>query len=567
MSQVADIANLIAAFHCQQRLHALETEFQNSSGSRSSARQALRELWPHARKSFYWCAEKKDEDIRAAIACGKMAGVAGHLLEQERGRHQLIEWREIAVQGTERAVARGGLPNNPEFDLVQDLLGHLTYLGYLHYANGNPDRARQVLQRALEVGQEHDRHFADAVALLHLAFVEITAEKLDEGEALLQRALTASADDLATMEAPIRLALGVIYGRRNQPAKARAQYDQIIPLFEAANEFSGLCTALINRGGELLDLELRDLARQDFERADHIARELGSPGHIGLIQANLARLHTHEHPEDGASVLDLLRESKDHFAATGDRVQHARIASMMEGLYQSVLDRDAAETSFTQRKEALWELGNLAADRGDIARALELAERLLGESDASGSDEDRLEVLTQSAHRNLLAQNYAVGRDRARQALAVLERTRVADATDQAATIECNLRSILGQCLRHTGDYEASATEHRAGLAVAELIADEDSISRFRGNLGLALVDQGRFVEALGLLRSVADDLRNSEDYRQAGHAVFNVAYALYRQGDLAAAHKEADGALSLLEMIADPMANEVRRQRAGWAE
>jgi tetratricopeptide (TPR) repeat protein len=165
-----------------------------------------------------------------------------------------------------------------------------------------------------------------------------------------------------------------------------------------------------------------------------------------------------------------------------------------------------------------------------------------------------------------MAQNHAVGRDRACQALAVLERMNADNAPEQAATIELNLRSILGQCLRHLGDDEASAREYRAGLSAAELIGDEDSISRLLGNLGLLLVDQGKFDEALVLLRSVANNLRSSEDYRLAGHAVFNVAYALHRQGDQQTARKEADAALALLEMIADPMAEEVRRQVAGWS-
>jgi tetratricopeptide (TPR) repeat protein len=402
--------------------------------------------------------------------------------------------------------------------------------------------------------------------LLHLAFVAITEANLNESEALLRRALTVSEkNDDATVEAPIRIALGVIYGRRHQPEAARVQYDRVIALCEAAGDQSALCTALINRGGELIDLDLRDLARQDFARADMIARTLNSPGHIGLVQANLARLHALEHSDDGASVIDLLQASRERFAAMGDRVQHDRIAGMMEGLYQSVLERDTAETTFAQRKIALLELGTLAAERGDTARALELAERLLQESEASGNDEDRLEALARTAHLNTLARNHPVGRDHAIEALALLDRMRADIAPDQAMTIERDVRSILGQNLRYLGDYEASLWQYRAGLEVAQSIGDDDEINRLRGNLGLVLTDMGRFDEALELLRSVVADLRANEDYRLTGHALFNLAYALHRRGEKEESLKEVTASLALLDMINDPMVDEVRRQVSEW--
>jgi tetratricopeptide (TPR) repeat protein len=568
MSEEYAVTNLIAAFLAQQRLYELEVQFLCLDSNVLLCRKALRDFWPHAQKAFNWCAERIDSDIRAAIACDKIAGVAGKFLQQERGRHQLIEWREIVVRGTELAIVRGGFPNSPEFDLVHDLIGHLSYLGYLHYENGNPSRARAVLERALHVGEEHDRHFADATALLHLAFVAITEEKLDEGEELLQRALMIQGDASSpTMEAAIRNARGVIYGRHDQHEAARNEYDRVIALYEAMHDQGGLCTALINRAGELADLGLLDLARQDLENADGIARQLGSAAHIGLLQINLARFRARENPEVNVPIFDLLHEAKAQFTSIGDRVQRDRAARSMQALYNSILERDPAETTFADRKTALWELVNLASEQGDTDHALELAEQLLDESDINGTDEDRLEALLRAAHCNTLVRNYPAAHDRAVEALALLDRTRSDLSPDRSETMECDLRSFLGQSLRQLGEHEASAWQYRAAIAIAETVGDDELLNRLRGNLGLTLTGLGQFDEALTLLREIAEDLRASGNYSLAGRAMFNVAHALFQQGERQAAREEAGVALALLEMIADPMADEIRRQMAGWLE
>src|SRR5271166_1516591 len=130
-------AHLMAAFHCQTQLYELEVDFLANRRPYYEIRKDLHKLWPHAVITFQWCSAASATDVRAAIMCGKLAGVAGSLLQETRGRHLLIEWREAAVVGAMRAIERGGLPDSVEYDMVHDLLGHLTYLGYLHFSNAN----------------------------------------------------------------------------------------------------------------------------------------------------------------------------------------------------------------------------------------------------------------------------------------------------------------------------------------------------------------------------------------------------------------------------------------------
>lgn len=566
MGEAANIAHLISGFQCQLELHKLETEFVAGSQPSANVRRRLTKLWPHARKVFDWSIGASGTDVRAAILLDKMAGVAGRLLEATFGRHILIQWREAAVDGTTRAMARGSLPTSSEFDMVHDLLGHLTYLGYLHFANNNFERARTVLQQALIVGEENDRHFADATALLHLAFVSISEENLAEAEDLLQRALALPADnETPSLTASIHIALGVVCGRRNDYARAREHDDAAVAAYEGLQDAAGLCTALINRGGDSINLGMIAEARADLERADAIAKALNAPYLTGLAKANLARLRAGEHPEEGSEVVELLKASKADYSRAGDRVQTLRIGGMLAGIYQSVLDREAEPASYQERKLALAELGDLAAERADGAAALQCAEQLLRETEERNATDDLPEALMLVAHRHVLLQHYPEATTYALRALSELDTLDPGTPDDDLATIRCELLSDLAQSERHLGQADQAEAHFRAALALAADLPDEGLQWRLRGNLGLALVDLGRFDDAIPILRDLVDDLRATEEYDLIGQAQFNLAHALNTSGDRDAARTEAEAALALLDMIHDPKAAEIRRQVADW--
>ena len=559
-------AHLIAAFYCQTKLYELEVAFLTNQKPHQDIRKELDNIWPHAFLSFQWCAASAPNDVRAALMCGKLAGVAGHLLQETKGRLVLIEWREAAVAGAMRALERGNLPNSADYDMVHDLLGHLTYLGYLHFANNNLSRARALLEQALEVGRTHDRHFADSAALVHLAFVAITEQKLDEAERLLLQALTSDGEGgQESGSSQARVALGVVYERRGEHAKAREQYDLAIADYEATSNLPGLCTALINRAGVLLDLGDPSRAREDSDRAETIVTSLNSPGLFGLLKANRARLDAHEHPEANSEALELLETSKADFDRAGDRVQSSRIGGMLEDLYRSGLEREHNAWSYAQRRLALQKLANLAAERGGLAEAAEIAERAAREARIAGEQEDRIASRRHAAHWLVLKDDHERAKRELDEALVELDEVRATMAADVVDEIRRDLLSLLGQCQRRLGIPVVSAASFRAALEIAKRTGEDALVTQLKGNLALALVDQGQFEEALPLLREAVDEHRGGEDYAQLGRARFNLAYGLYHAGDLEAALAEAAAAKGLLVMIADPKADETDRQTAAW--
>ena len=103
------LANLRIGFRWQLQLAELEQSFVSGTETIPAIRRKLEELWPNASKNRSWCVERAKTDARTAILCSKLAGCAGHLLEQERGRDVLIEWREDAVEGIARALQEGSL--------------------------------------------------------------------------------------------------------------------------------------------------------------------------------------------------------------------------------------------------------------------------------------------------------------------------------------------------------------------------------------------------------------------------------------------------------------------------
>jgi tetratricopeptide (TPR) repeat protein len=217
VSQQEIITNLKAGFRWQARLGELERSFLSGTATISKIRMELNDVWANAVKVRTWSVVQARTDVRAAILCSKLAGCAGQLLDAERGRHVLIQWREDAVDAITPHVSKGQLPDQLRGDLVHDFLGHLSYLGYLHMANGNMERARQTLQRALEEGLTDGNRFAEGVVHLHLGMIAVREEHLDEAEADLQKVLSSDqAPSEPGLIAASRNLLGVVAERRGE---------------------------------------------------------------------------------------------------------------------------------------------------------------------------------------------------------------------------------------------------------------------------------------------------------------------------------------------------------------
>lgn len=140
------------AFRCQSLLHKMEQEFHASGGDPKALRD-LRATWSQISDKQRWCVEHSDTDVRAAIMCSKLAGVGGSLLDLHLSRFDLIRWREAGLAGARKA------------NLVEDEIGHLTYLSYLYFVNNNPERALELIDEAIKLTTREGNLVGKAAAL------------------------------------------------------------------------------------------------------------------------------------------------------------------------------------------------------------------------------------------------------------------------------------------------------------------------------------------------------------------------------------------------------------------
>ena len=102
------------------------------------------------------------------------------------------------------------------------------------------------------------------------------------------------------------------------------------------------------------------------------------------------------------------------------------------------------------------------------------------------------------------------------------------------------------------------------GSRITDLEGQFDELEwNARGNLGLALVDAGDFENGLKSLKAVYKYYRKNRTHSLEGHALFNIAYAYYKMGDLVSAHREGARANELLALISDREAEDAREQIA----
>lgn len=563
MNEAETITSLTAGFGWQTELAEIEQAFALGTLDVDSIRREFEEeLWPNITKTRNWCVEQAKTDARAAILCSKLAGCAGSFLDKERGRQVLIEWREDAVDAIAATLGRRVLPKDVEDDMVHDLMGHLTYLGFLHMANGNMDRARAVLERTLSEGNAYDSHFADKVAFLHLAMVDIRQEKLDDAIANLDKALERAQDgEGAPTRAAAHNLLGVIASSRNDPKTAASEYDQAAVLFEAIGDRSGQGTVLANLSGVLLDLGRRQAAESHLKRAESIAKELNSPSHSALCLVNRARTMIADGCTDSSAILELLDEALSHFTLLGDIPQIRHVGSLIETLLRSALETPT-DLSHDQRSYALRRLGELASSRGDRHAQINLMQQLLTEAQLAHDDEDELLALGQLGHANLLQAEYAQAALQLEEALKVLDRF---PNRSTLAKAECEIRLSLGQCRRHLDDPDGADHQYSQAQHLATWLGDTEALSRAVGNRALLKVDVGDFDTAIASLTELVATIRASGDLRLTAHARFNLAFAAYRKGDLPNALKEGKEAEAMLDRIGDESADEVRRQMGTW--
>jgi DNA-binding SARP family transcriptional activator/tetratricopeptide (TPR) repeat protein len=173
----------------------------------------------------------------------------------------------------------------------------------------------------------------------------------------------------------------------------------------------------------------------------------------------------------------------------GHRLLGAALA--MEGSDLAAAEEHLRAAAFEHRRTgnqgdlcaALFELGNIAAQRGELGRALDLYEEA-----AHTAEGGRIHYYFALARNNFAYHSLLLGQiDAARQSAA--QGLKVAEAYDLLAAL-LHLYSTQGEIHLYLGEWDLAEESFRRGLALAEELGSLERQAGYRG--GLALVARGR---------------------------------------------------------------------------
>lgn len=192
-------------------------------------------------------------------------------------------------------------------------------------------------------------------------------------------------------------------------------------------------------------------------------------------------------------------EQRASLMARGHRLLGAALA--MEGSDLSAaaahLQEAVAAHRLSENREdlcaVLFELGNVAAQRGELTRALELYEEAAKEAEAA-----RVYYFQALAFNNLAYHHLLLGQFEAAQN--ALTRGYALAETHQMFGALLHLASTRGEILLYREEWAEAWTAFQHGLALAEELGNLERQAGFRAGLALATRGQGRPDEAIQLL-------------------------------------------------------------------
>jgi DNA-binding SARP family transcriptional activator/predicted ATPase len=214
---------------------------------------------------------------------------------------------------------------------------------------------------------------------------------------------------------------------------------------------------------------------------------------LDTARQGLSRLSVRDADEAGASDAGSL-------VARGHRLLGAAFA--MEGSDLAAAERELQEALVVNREignqgdlcATLFELGNIAAQRGELQRAIDLYRQ-----SAQAAEAGRIHYYLALAHNNLAYHSLLLGEiAEARQAAA--QGIKVAEAYDLLAAL-LHLYSTQGEIQLYLAEWGGAQESFQRGLLIAEELGSLERQAGYRGGLALAARGLGDLETAVTLLR------------------------------------------------------------------
>lgn len=545
-----DLDMLEFSFGVQADLAFLEAAYQTGGLSVTAAVDGLNVNMRAARRCMRWCIDRVSRDSRAAMACSKIAGVAGTLMETYVPRHVLLQWREAGLRAAEILGA------------IDEQIGHATYLAFLHTANNNTDSARMQAEEALRLARISGNDDFIATALHASGIVYIHAETADKAIDLLNEAI-----DLfrrCANESGLLICLGTLatcYAHIGEHARAIDLYLEALGR-ETIPARRGML--FYNLANSLTSEHRWEEARSYFEAAGALATGSDDGTLLGLVNLGYAMWCMLQSDEAlHSTAFAKLHTAIEWFRRRNERRHEIQALHILAEVYRSAVKLG---TPYEQKSEALKGLCTTLFSLEDADGAAEAAQELLDLAKANNDLGDQIDACGAIGRCALVHRDFAAARDAFAAALEALGQFKQRGPNRFNDADEAEFELGIGQAYRHLNISDGAIEHYEKGLNLANALKHPDLQHRASGNLGLIYADSGNYERALELLSAVYDYyIRVVGDYRLGGHALFNLAYAEYRCGDLKTAVACGDEAVRSLELIADVHAPHARKQLETW--
>ncbi len=189
----------------------------------------------------------------------------------------------------------------------------------------------------------------------------------------------------------------------------------------------------------------------------------------------------------------------------------------------------------------LFELGNIAAQRGELAQALQLYEEAARTAEAA-----HVHYFLALAYNNLAYHNLLLGRLEAAQK-ALAKGTMLAETFEMFGAL-LHLTSTRGEIFLYQGAWEAATEAFQHGLTLSEELGNLERQAGFRAGLALAAQGQGKLADAITLLTEALTLITDRGYWHLWTRIQLWLAEALLNSGQPGTAESHLNAALSIAQ-------------------
>jgi len=336
--------------------------------------------------------------------------------------------------------------------------------------------------------------------------------------------------------------------------QALAEHQRALAAFRALGDRRREAEALDRLGRLYIRVGDMAAAREAYLQALPLLREIGAQQ--ALVNA-LNGLGTAARPLGrSAEALACYHESQEILGSLGERQSEAKTWNNIGAVLAEQGDSEEAFQAYEkalaiwgelhERGEAAITLGNMGrlyAMLGEAARARDCLERAAARLEEAGLLREAGSMLTELGMARALAGQPRDGLAAAQRALRL--QRRAGDRRGEATAL-----SVLGWLHSKAG---APGEAHRCleqALALYEALGQSAAAAVVLNHLGQLAMRQGHTAEALSLYERALPPLAASGDRRQEATVLYNQALARRQAGDLPAALRSTDEALSRIESL-----------------